>query len=225
MRNITHVINYDYPNNSEDYIHRIGRTGRAGANGTAITLFTADSKCLLMNITMAMTNNFPDSKQARDLVAVLQEAKQQIDPRLHEMARYSGGGGGGRYGGRGYGRGGHGGHRGMSYRFLGFQKHNTNTYSQQAAVVLAVLTLCPSTTDDGDNLHQGSLERRKVSAGLHSLLFYCTYAQMALCLEVRMFRSRFVSTLCEGICACRSRFAQLALPNLVTQQDAGVTET
>ncbi|KAI1502328.1 Phosphomethylpyrimidine kinase-domain-containing protein [Biscogniauxia marginata] len=90
VRNITHVINYDYPNNSEDYIHRIGRTGRAGANGTAITLFTTDN-----------------SKQARDLVSVLQEAKQQVDPRLHEMTRYGGGGGGGRYGGRGYGRGGH----------------------------------------------------------------------------------------------------------------------
>ncbi|KAI5864591.1 Phosphomethylpyrimidine kinase-domain-containing protein [Durotheca rogersii] len=91
VRNITHVINYDYPNNSEDYIHRIGRTGRAGAKGTAITFFTADN-----------------SKQARDLVAVLQEAKQQIDPRLHEMSRYGGGGGGGgRYGGRGFGRGGH----------------------------------------------------------------------------------------------------------------------
>ena len=47
--------------------------------------------------------------QARDLVAVLTESKQQIDPRLHEMARYGGGGGGGRYGGgrgRGGGRGG-----------------------------------------------------------------------------------------------------------------------
>jgi hypothetical protein len=43
VRNITHVLNYDYPNNSEDYIHRIGRTGRAGAKGTAITLFTTDS--------------------------------------------------------------------------------------------------------------------------------------------------------------------------------------
>ncbi|KAI1276611.1 RNA helicase [Xylaria sp. FL0933] len=90
VRNITHVINYDYPNNSEDYIHRIGRTGRAGAKGTAITFFTTDN-----------------SKQARDLVSVLQEAKQQVDPRLAEMARYGGGGGGGRYGGRGYGRGGH----------------------------------------------------------------------------------------------------------------------
>ncbi|KAI1432739.1 Phosphomethylpyrimidine kinase-domain-containing protein [Xylaria sp. CBS 124048] len=92
VRNITHVINYDYPNNSEDYIHRIGRTGRAGAKGTAITFFTTDN-----------------SKQARDLVGVLQEAKQQVDPRLAEMARYGGGGGGGRYG-RGYG--GRGGHRG-----------------------------------------------------------------------------------------------------------------
>lgn len=44
VRNITHVFNYDYPNNSEDYIHRIGRTGRAGQMGTAITLFTTDSK-------------------------------------------------------------------------------------------------------------------------------------------------------------------------------------
>ena len=42
---------------------------------------------------------------------VLQEAKQQIDPRLQEMVRY-GGGGGGRYGGRGWGRGGH---RGMLF--------------------------------------------------------------------------------------------------------------
>ena len=44
VKNITHVFNYDYPNNSEDYVHRIGRTGRAGSKGTAITLFTADSK-------------------------------------------------------------------------------------------------------------------------------------------------------------------------------------
>jgi ATP-dependent RNA helicase DDX5/DBP2 len=40
------VLNYDYPNNSEDYVHRIGRTGRAGRLGTAITLFTTDSEFL-----------------------------------------------------------------------------------------------------------------------------------------------------------------------------------
>ena len=38
------MFNYDYPNNSEDYVHRIGRTGRAGREGIAITLFTTDSK-------------------------------------------------------------------------------------------------------------------------------------------------------------------------------------
>lgn len=43
VKNITHVFNYDYPNNSEDYVHRIGRTGRAGSTGTAITLFTTES--------------------------------------------------------------------------------------------------------------------------------------------------------------------------------------
>lgn len=47
VRDITHVLNYDYPNNSEDYVHRIGRTGRAGRNGTAITLFTTESKLFL----------------------------------------------------------------------------------------------------------------------------------------------------------------------------------
>ena len=56
-----------------------------------------------------------DQKQARDLVSVLTEAKQQIDPRLIEMTRY-GGGGGGRYGGGGY-RGGRGGGRG-EYHFI-----------------------------------------------------------------------------------------------------------
>jgi ATP-dependent RNA helicase DDX5/DBP2 len=58
-----------------------------------------------------LSNLFPtDSKQARDLVNILTEAKQQIDPRLAEMVRYSGGGGGGgRWGGRGRGRGGWGG--------------------------------------------------------------------------------------------------------------------
>lgn len=49
MKDITHVLNYDYPNNSEDYVHRIGRTGRAGSYGTAITLFTAESLCSVLH--------------------------------------------------------------------------------------------------------------------------------------------------------------------------------
>jgi len=34
---ITHVVNYDVPQNPEEYVHRIGRTGRAGRDGKAIT--------------------------------------------------------------------------------------------------------------------------------------------------------------------------------------------
>ncbi|EME88749.1 uncharacterized protein MYCFIDRAFT_58038 [Pseudocercospora fijiensis CIRAD86] len=103
VKDITHVFNYDYPNNSEDYVHRIGRTARAGRTGTAITLFTTEN-----------------AKQARDLVNILQDAKQQIDPRLAEMARYGGGGGGGRgFGGGRGGRGGRGGWTGGNNAPLG----------------------------------------------------------------------------------------------------------
>ena len=36
---LSHVFNYDVPNNPEDYVHRIGRTGRAGLSGKAFTLY------------------------------------------------------------------------------------------------------------------------------------------------------------------------------------------
>ena len=41
VQGISHVINYDLPRQAEDYVHRIGRTGRAGRNGTAISLVNA----------------------------------------------------------------------------------------------------------------------------------------------------------------------------------------
>jgi superfamily II DNA/RNA helicase len=96
VEDIKFVINYDYPNNSEDYIHRIGRTGRKDRTGTAYTLFTQGN-----------------SIKAKDLVEVLTEAKQVVNPKLVELAQCSGfnrrAGGGRFYGGRG---GGYGGGRG-----------------------------------------------------------------------------------------------------------------
>jgi ATP-dependent RNA helicase RhlE len=47
---ISHVINYDTPNQAEDYIHRIGRTGRAETSGDAITFVTQEEKSYLRNI-------------------------------------------------------------------------------------------------------------------------------------------------------------------------------
>jgi len=42
VASITHVINYDLPKVAEDYVHRIGRTGRAGATGTAISFASSE---------------------------------------------------------------------------------------------------------------------------------------------------------------------------------------
>ena len=42
VENLSHVINYDLPDNAETYIHRIGRTGRAGKEGTAVSFNSAD---------------------------------------------------------------------------------------------------------------------------------------------------------------------------------------
>ncbi|TEB33882.1 P-loop containing nucleoside triphosphate hydrolase protein [Coprinellus micaceus] len=65
VKDVGYVVNYDFPNNCEDYVHRIGRTGRAGQKGVAYTYFTTDN-----------------SKQARDLVGLLREAKQPVPPQL-----------------------------------------------------------------------------------------------------------------------------------------------
>lgn len=64
-----YVINFDFPSSSEDYIHRIGRTGRRRQTGTAYAFFTSQNM-----------------KHAGDLIEVLREAGQTINPRLSEMA-------------------------------------------------------------------------------------------------------------------------------------------
>lgn len=50
VEGVTHVINYDIPHDPEWYVHRIGRTGRAGNEGEAITLYTADEVKWLRHI-------------------------------------------------------------------------------------------------------------------------------------------------------------------------------
>lgn len=88
------VVNYDFPTGVEDYVHRIGRTGRAGATGLAYTFFGDQ-----------------DAKYASDLIKVLEGANQRVPPEIRDMAsrgggmgrprRWGGPGSGGRDGGRG----------------------------------------------------------------------------------------------------------------------------
>ncbi|NXW57199.1 DDX52 helicase, partial [Eurystomus gularis] len=50
FKGVNMVINYDLPTSAVEYIHRIGRTGRAGHTGKAVTFFTEDDKPLLRSI-------------------------------------------------------------------------------------------------------------------------------------------------------------------------------
>ena len=81
VEDVKFVINFDYPSSSEDYIHRIGRTGRSHQTGTAYAFFTPHNM-----------------KHASDLILVLREANQVVNPKLCEMAEMAKSGG---YGSRG----------------------------------------------------------------------------------------------------------------------------
>ncbi|KAI8533669.1 hypothetical protein RHMOL_Rhmol10G0027300 [Rhododendron molle] len=108
VKDIRVVVNYDFPTGVEDYVHRIGRTGRAGATGEAYTFFGDQ-----------------DAKHASDLIKILEGANQKVPAELRDLSSRGGGmgrpmrrwasssggydaGHGGRsdsggYGGRGYG--------------------------------------------------------------------------------------------------------------------------
>jgi len=59
ISNVTHVINYDVPQHSEDYVHRIGRTGRARTEGEAFTLCKPEELPLVQSIEKLLGNPLP----------------------------------------------------------------------------------------------------------------------------------------------------------------------
>jgi ATP-dependent RNA helicase RhlE len=59
IENLPHVINYELPNVPEDYVHRIGRTGRAGVNGEAISLVAHDERGYLKQIERLIHRSIP----------------------------------------------------------------------------------------------------------------------------------------------------------------------
>ena len=60
---LTHVINFDLPNVPETYVHRIGRTGRAGANGTALSFCDAEEKTYLKDIHKLIAQVIPVAEE------------------------------------------------------------------------------------------------------------------------------------------------------------------
>jgi ATP-dependent RNA helicase RhlE len=61
IKELPHVVNYELPNVPEDYVHRIGRTGRAGATGVAVSLVSADEAGLLKDIERLLRKPIPQS--------------------------------------------------------------------------------------------------------------------------------------------------------------------
>lgn len=88
--NVNLVINFDLPGNIDDYVHRIGRTGRAGNQGTAVSFVNESNRNILS-----------------ELWATLEETKQEIPTWFQSMCSQAAGGrfGGGYRGGKGKGKG------------------------------------------------------------------------------------------------------------------------
>jgi superfamily II DNA/RNA helicase len=99
---ISHVINFDAPRQAEDYVHRIGRTGRAGRTGVAVTLLAHREKHLVRTIERYTGNALR--------VAVIPGLEPTARPERTARPRFGGNGGGN-------GRGGIGGGRGPEQRF------------------------------------------------------------------------------------------------------------
>jgi ATP-dependent RNA helicase DBP3 len=80
VQDVELVINYTFPLTIEDYVHRIGRTGRAGKKGLAICFFCPESKGVQ-----------DEKSHAGDLAKVLRDAKQPVPAELEKVANTSGG--------------------------------------------------------------------------------------------------------------------------------------
>ncbi|PXF31907.1 hypothetical protein WH50_07325 [Pokkaliibacter plantistimulans] len=70
---ISHVINYNLPEDLEDYVHRIGRTGRAGKTGTSISLIGEDDAFLLHSLEELIGHKLPCEHPPEDLLGVASE--------------------------------------------------------------------------------------------------------------------------------------------------------
>ena len=106
---VTHVINYDFPMQLEDYIHRIGRTGRAGAEGDAYTFITPNEHRDLRDLERFIKRDLP-RKHLKDFDYDVPAPVRQDQPRRNRNQGQNQGrqqnGGGGNSGGNGKSRGG-----------------------------------------------------------------------------------------------------------------------
>ncbi|MEE4301290.1 MAG: DEAD/DEAH box helicase [Pseudomonadales bacterium] len=129
---LPHVVNFDLPHVPEDYVHRIGRTGRAGAEGEAVSLVSPEERKQLRAIEKLIARDLPRAELqgfAADLPA------DGPGDRAHQGPRAGGRGQGGGQRGRGQGGGqrrGQGGGQGGGNRGQGGQRRGRGSEAAQA---------------------------------------------------------------------------------------------
>jgi superfamily II DNA/RNA helicase len=117
MNNINLVVNYHVPHDPESYIHRIGRTGRAGADGRAVMLVSSEEMRAFQRI-----------ERMHKIEVKEIDIEGTVIPRVKEERRSFGGGGGGGY--RGRSGGGGGGYRGGSSSGGGYRGGSSSGNSE-----------------------------------------------------------------------------------------------
>ncbi|HEY5809722.1 MAG TPA: DEAD/DEAH box helicase [Povalibacter sp.] len=81
IKELPHVVNYELPNVPEDYVHRIGRTGRAGATGIALSLVAADENGLLRDIERVIGKRISQLP----LPQISEPPMRRIEPQQHSQ--------------------------------------------------------------------------------------------------------------------------------------------
>jgi len=105
IKELPHVVNYELPNVPEDYVHRIGRTGRAGAGGEAVSLVSADEAGLLRDIERVLRRSVPTVPTPAFPIVESASAPARVESRdARPAGRPHRSGGGAR---QGHGHGGH----------------------------------------------------------------------------------------------------------------------
>jgi ATP-dependent RNA helicase RhlB len=83
IEGVSHVINYDLPQDAEDYVHRIGRTGRAGAEGTAVSIACEDYVFSLDSIQKLIGREIPVQWAPEEILAA---GRHVVETRPHRRA-------------------------------------------------------------------------------------------------------------------------------------------
>jgi ATP-dependent RNA helicase DeaD len=93
VEGVTHVFNYDIPEDTESYIHRIGRTGRAGGQGLAVTLYAPKDRDELLNIEKDLNMTIPKKNIGNEKKVLAGElgdeakVEQPLEPQIQRRAK------------------------------------------------------------------------------------------------------------------------------------------